>query len=163
MSSILWRCHRFSTSTEQWISRLCEGDGGSYFMKDLCVFLKRVTVTVIAAILKEIAGWGWYCCLEFRHRDAPVRTNLENASRRLYTANSRTWGRPCTWMPKYGCRRSVWRGVACASESRVHVEAEGIANPWHPVYSACYLCDVHNNAVCSDRGQRVLSDQGGIL
>ena len=24
MSSILWRCHRFSTSTEQWISRLCE-------------------------------------------------------------------------------------------------------------------------------------------
>ena len=24
MSSILWRCHRFSTSTKQWISRLCE-------------------------------------------------------------------------------------------------------------------------------------------
>ena len=56
MSSTLWRCHRFSTSKEQWISRLCEGDVGSYFMKDLCVFLKRVTAAVIAAILKEIAG-----------------------------------------------------------------------------------------------------------
>ena len=56
MLSILWRCYRFSTSTKQWISRLCEGDVGSYFLKDLCKFLKRVTVTVIAAILKEITG-----------------------------------------------------------------------------------------------------------
>ena len=60
---LMMRCHQycggateFSTSTKQWISRLCEGDAGSYFMKDLCVFLKRVTVTVIAAILKEISG-----------------------------------------------------------------------------------------------------------
>ena len=51
---MLWRCHRFST--EQWISRLCTGDGGSYFTRGLCVFLKRVTAAVIAAILKEIAG-----------------------------------------------------------------------------------------------------------
>ena len=45
----LMRCHQYCggaadfTSTVQWISRLCTGDGGSYFMRGLCVFLKRVT------------------------------------------------------------------------------------------------------------------------
>ena len=29
------------------------------------------------------------------------------------------------------------------------------------MYSASYLCDVHYDAVCSDRGHRLLSDQRG--
>ena len=54
MSSILWRCHKFSTSTEQWISRLCKGDGGSYFMRSLCVCVPEACDVriVIAAILE---------------------------------------------------------------------------------------------------------------
>ena len=34
MSSTLWRCHRPSTSTEQWTSLLCVGDGDE---KPVCV------------------------------------------------------------------------------------------------------------------------------
>ena len=58
MSSILWRCHRFSTSTEQWISRLCKGEGGSYFYEEsvcVCVCVPEACDVriVIAAILEK--------------------------------------------------------------------------------------------------------------
>ena len=71
------------------------------------------------------------------------------------------------WFPFYeelhvGVPEACGRGAACASEGRVHVEAEGIANPSHPVYSASYLCDVHYDAVCSDRGQRLLFQTKGV-
>ena len=35
------------------MSRLCAGDGGSYFVRGLCVFLKRVTSESRLPILKE--------------------------------------------------------------------------------------------------------------
>ena len=53
MSSILWRCRRFSTSTEQWIFRLCKGDGGSYFVRGLCVFPEACDVRIVIAGILE--------------------------------------------------------------------------------------------------------------
>ena len=63
MSSILWKCHRFSTSTEQWRSRLCEGDGGSHFMRScMCVCVPEacnVKIAGIADFEKEVGIDVW--------------------------------------------------------------------------------------------------------
>ena len=53
MSSTLWRCRRSCTSTEQRISRLC--DGGSYLYEVLVCVPEACDVRVtVAAILKEM-------------------------------------------------------------------------------------------------------------
>ena len=107
MSSILWRCRRFCTSTEQWISRLCKGDGGSYFMKGLWEFLKHVTAAVIAAILKETLTLKSSDEIDtvVRNPDTgstSVRMNLENANRSLGRPRVQECGDARAW-------RS-WRG-----------------------------------------------------
>ena len=54
VSSTLWRCRRSCSSTEQWISRLCAGDGGSYLYEELGCVPEACDVRVtVAAILKE--------------------------------------------------------------------------------------------------------------
>ena len=52
--------------------------------------------------------------------------------------------------------------VQCVLEGRMHI-VTCLQILDNSVYSASYLCDVHYDAVCSDRGHRLLSDQGGEL
>ena len=89
MSSTLWRCRCFCTSTEQWTSRLCAGDGVSNLYEELVCVPEACDVRVtVAAILKEklalkspdvvdAAVWNPVT------GRTPVRTNSENASERL--------------------------------------------------------------------------------
>ena len=88
MSSILRRCRRFSTLIEEWISRLCTGDGGSYFYEGpVCVCVPEACDVriVIAAILKKklILLFG-------------VLGRIQRMRVKDCTANSRAWGRPRT-------------------------------------------------------------------
>ena len=73
-----------------------------------------------------------------------------------------------------GLSRAAWQAVEtkCLASrvTKVQFMLEGIMHIVMycesltlDVSSASYLCDVHNNAVCSDRGQPWLSDQGGEL
>ena len=67
MSSILWRCHRFSTSTEQWISRLCEEI--LIFLFLLLLFLRWKFLRLFV-LLFWCRRWRklWWKSLEFRSR-----------------------------------------------------------------------------------------------
>ena len=47
MSLTLWECHRFSTSSEQWTSRLCVEDGVFYFHKRPVCVLEACDVTSV--------------------------------------------------------------------------------------------------------------------
>ena len=110
--------------------------------------------------------------------------NSENASERLYSkfesvgtpAHMNVQGPNDELEP--GClarrlRRNVWQAVESdcltsrVTRCSVCLKAEctscHIANLTLDVSSASYLCDVHNDAVCSDRGQRLLSDQGSEM
>ena len=44
-------------------------------------------------------------------------------------------------------------------DARTHDDRDEEARQ-NSMYSTSYLCDVHYDAVCSDRGHRLLSDQG---
>ena len=165
MSSTRWRCLRFCTSTEQWISRLCPGDGPILWGACVCSW----SVWLQSHGCRNFEGDSWplesrdefgkcewkTVYIKFESVGTPAHMNVQ-----VWMSGLRRAAWQAVWRAAW---RAVWRGAACASEGRVHVVAEGIANPWHPVSAANYLCDFHNEAVCSDRGQRWLSDQEGEL
>ena len=180
MSSILWRCHRFNTSTKQWISRLYEEMvvpilwGAAYeCVPEACNvrividdFEREVGIDVWNPgmsskrwvqmdELKEMSSDGWAqrneCCTAKIRECGDARAHVN-----VQDPNDEL---EPECLASRNVLQAVWRSAVCAWRQNAH--RNNFANPWHSVHSASYLCDVHD-AVCN-RGHRLLSDQGGKL